>query len=708
MQTIRSVQRLAEVQTLRPLVKVYQDFRGGLNTDAAPDNLADNELMTADNCDLDEHGAVSRRRGTRPLCYSGTAPAQTGMAATQIKFADDASADDDYYNTWILLIVGGTGAGQKRAINDYNGTTKIATVNEAWSTQPDNASEYEVIPFYSAQVERLIAWPRNDGTETLLAVFSSGEPAYTLQKIGDDGKATQVCALNSIDIGFFFYRDCFCFTDGSQYRVYDGTNVQLMLPTDTPAALLAAAGAAGNPNGTYKYKVTFANSLGQEGPLGAEMTITVTNQKVELSNIPTLAGSYKRHIYRTTAGGGSTFKLLAELGTDEVSYLDDTADADLGADYVEQPADNDLEPIARCRLLLWHPKSFRVFAAGDSSDGPALYYSEANNPGYFKDVNVLYPTTADGPVYGIASFGEAMIAKYQGSDWAWKGTDPASDAEWTKLPSDQGTVSSRTIRLTPNSLTFLGQGGIISLSPGLVDYSIVLLTGDELVKNRAKNKVTNIIRSISNRSIACAVYDKTSERYLLAYTDTPGGARNNKALVLDWGLQAFTVYNGWAVNDFTQRANGDVLFGTNGYIVKIGQGYKDWDETAGDYKPISYVFEPKPWNLDYPFNEKRNKYFLLAAKQPKAESSGIDELTITSGYKSVKFSDISLDESFVWGKQWGLKWGWTDLVTKKMDCRLVGARFQVRVEDNRIGEALTIYGFAFEFITDKPRGGKVS
>ena len=40
----------------------------------------------------------------------------------------------------------GTGAGQTRQVTDYNGTTKVATVNLAWTTNPSTDSEYIVHP----------------------------------------------------------------------------------------------------------------------------------------------------------------------------------------------------------------------------------------------------------------------------------------------------------------------------------------------------------------------------------------------------------------------------------------------------------------------------------------------------------------------------------------------------------------------------------
>ena len=46
---------------------MFADFRAGLNTDSAPDHLADNEVAVADNIDLSEHGGVKTRLGLQAV-----------------------------------------------------------------------------------------------------------------------------------------------------------------------------------------------------------------------------------------------------------------------------------------------------------------------------------------------------------------------------------------------------------------------------------------------------------------------------------------------------------------------------------------------------------------------------------------------------------------------------------------------------------------
>jgi len=76
---------------------------------------------------------------------SGTA--QTGSTSTTIKLATGASATDDAYNGMYVTITSGTGNGQERLITDYVGSTRVATVDTAWTTTPDNTSVYALRVF---------------------------------------------------------------------------------------------------------------------------------------------------------------------------------------------------------------------------------------------------------------------------------------------------------------------------------------------------------------------------------------------------------------------------------------------------------------------------------------------------------------------------------------------------------------------------------
>jgi hypothetical protein len=80
-----------------------------------------------------------------------TGTAQAGGAST-ITLDAGAIAVDDIYNGATITITGGTGSGQSRVISDYVGSTKVATVSTAWTTQPNSTSTFSV----STQVNQYI------------------------------------------------------------------------------------------------------------------------------------------------------------------------------------------------------------------------------------------------------------------------------------------------------------------------------------------------------------------------------------------------------------------------------------------------------------------------------------------------------------------------------------------------------------------------
>ena len=84
---------------------------------------------------------------------SGTA--QAGSANT-ITLKSASSATNDIYVGMFIEITSGTGVGQTRLCEDYNGTTKVLEVSPAWTTAPDNTSQYDITSFKAAAVNQYI------------------------------------------------------------------------------------------------------------------------------------------------------------------------------------------------------------------------------------------------------------------------------------------------------------------------------------------------------------------------------------------------------------------------------------------------------------------------------------------------------------------------------------------------------------------------
>ena len=84
---------------------------------------------------------------------SGAAQAGT---STTITLKATSSATDDIYNGMYVTITSGTGAGQIRIIEDYVGSTKVATVTPAWTTAPTSASNYAITTWITESVNQYV------------------------------------------------------------------------------------------------------------------------------------------------------------------------------------------------------------------------------------------------------------------------------------------------------------------------------------------------------------------------------------------------------------------------------------------------------------------------------------------------------------------------------------------------------------------------
>lgn len=88
--------------------------------------------------------AVDGRRIFREQLSGDAGTAQSGSTSTTIKLRAGASFSDEAYKNLSISIISGTGSGQVKTITGYVGSTRVATVNSAWTTTPNNTSVYKI------------------------------------------------------------------------------------------------------------------------------------------------------------------------------------------------------------------------------------------------------------------------------------------------------------------------------------------------------------------------------------------------------------------------------------------------------------------------------------------------------------------------------------------------------------------------------------
>ena len=351
----------------------------------------------------------------------------------------------------------------------------------------------------------------------------------------------------------------------------------------------------------------------------------------------------------------------------------------------------------------------RCYFTGNSEDPSAVYYSEFADPTKVLNTSIMYPTTGDGPATGIGIFGDSVLVHYDNNSiWKWSGIDPEDDATWTEVPAGVSAVSARTINLTPNSLSFLSQGAWTAMNPVILHYSTGMQPGEEVVRNLAKKKVEKIIRNIADPKKAVSIFDAKRQRSLLAYTGE-GAVRNNYILVYDWSLGAFSRYTDIQANDLLYRLNGDILVATNGYILRLTDGY-----LQADGSPVKLDILTKQYNLDYPYHKKRITRLFMTLWNPEEAESEVTVRVFVDGFLESEIIETTLYDSFVWGDEWGARWGSKSLITTRTKVSASGHRVQVEFineEYDALGNPedveCIIYGLAFEFRPSRAKGTRL-
>ncbi len=126
------------------------------------------------------NAAANATGGLATIKRGGTA--QAG-ASSSITLDAGASSSDDFYIGDVVQIISGTGAGQSRIVTDYVGSTKVATVDTAWTTNPSSDSVFVLI------AQGIVGVTETDVAEAVLdATASSHNTAGTIgEKINDIG-----------------------------------------------------------------------------------------------------------------------------------------------------------------------------------------------------------------------------------------------------------------------------------------------------------------------------------------------------------------------------------------------------------------------------------------------------------------------------------------------------------------------------------------
>jgi hypothetical protein len=174
--------------------RVYVDTNGdktgyklasdGLALVTAPiANAVWDEVLTGATHNIASSAGRRLRQLASVIVRAGTAQGP-GTGNNQIQLDAGASATNGEYDPGLIFIETGTGAGQARLILQYNGSTKVATVDRDWRVNPDNTSEFVILADAGRNsVNEGLAQGGTSTTITLNASASASDDAYNGQLV---------------------------------------------------------------------------------------------------------------------------------------------------------------------------------------------------------------------------------------------------------------------------------------------------------------------------------------------------------------------------------------------------------------------------------------------------------------------------------------------------------------------------------------------
>lgn len=324
--------------------------------------------------------------------------------------------------------------------------------------------------------------------------------------------------------------------NGTDAKKTNGTLVQ-KFGIAAPAVSTAAAGAAGNPSGSYILYLTALNSnTGHESSLSVGIAVTVVAQKITLTfpatvfSVDTQITHVRAHIFKTgltdvpfrltntnvTPNAGAYDATYGGWTSATASLSIDVTDANINTLIIKSPGDHDNDPPpANARFIAFHGS--RMFA----TDGIDLWYSEVDKPESFSPNRVEPINQNDGQtLLAFASVTDHHLVIWKDrSTHALTGPDDPNTWEVVEVDLSVGLKAIRSIVVIEGEVWWEAEQGFFKLSAG------------KALPERMDLPISDRTEVLNRLQIANSVgaYDVLRQRILFAVAEE--GETNNTALI---------------------------------------------------------------------------------------------------------------------------------------------------------------------------------
>lgn len=492
-------------------------------------------------------------------------------------------------------------------------------------------------------------------------------------------------------------------SDFTRHGVYPATSTMTVATAPTGVGL----------TGAYVYKMTYVNSYSVESDVSpVTTTLTVSNQNLRITNIPTAPQSYgvaSRRIYRTVTSG-TAFKLLTTISDNTTTTYDDaTADASLGA---TAPTDNGVPPLYNS--IVYHQN--RLFAL-DPSNLNYVKFSNYGEPHLWATANFrkVGDNTSD-LCRGLAVFDNAIYVLCDNSKWLIYITDPSDDSTWQvlKVKGAHGSKSPFCLLDVNDGLLFpaiqndkfVGFGMVKGTSQAQSQTLLTINTvGSDLLSKRIEPDMFDVNDTYAG-NISGLVY---KNKAYITLTKDSSNTMNNRIYVYDFSIDNITKqqkavwapYTGWNAAQFTIW-NGNLYFGTSqatGFIYQAETSTYNDDGTAIN----SYFWTKEYSGYDGEFSYNKDfRYVRLLVDLPGAYYMNVAYRADSDDSDGTNLQ-VSLDPGgSLWGVMvWGVdNWGGGILRDEK-EVKLGGVRgkrIQFKFSNqNTVNQMFKVHWFSFAY-----------
>lgn len=440
---------------------------------------------------------------------------------------------------------------------------------------------------------------------------------------------------------------------------------------------------AGNPNGDYRYKITYVNTaLVESNPSDASTTFTVASKQISLTSLPVAPQSWgvaSRRIYRTVAGGSTYLRVATVSDNSTTSYDDNVADGSLG---VAAPSDNGVPPLYSA--IIYHQN--RLFMIGNDN---LVWYTNLDEPYTVGATNFLTvgDQSADMPI-ALGVYNNVLAIFCQQNVWLYymPDTTPGNwqrikckSAYTSKSPFGVFTYKNKLGFAAIQNDKFVGVGAISGDAVEQDSATLSVMTvGGDLKTDRIEPDMFDMVEAYVG-NISSIVF---KNKAYVTMTKGTGATTNNRVYVMDFSIsnlsknqkEAWVPWTGLSAAQFAVYA-GSLYYGSSsatGFVYKMASGVYTDDGTAiNSYywtKEVAGDGDESSFNKDFRYAnllvDLAGAYYMSVAVRTDSDSGD------GTNYQLDLDPNASTWGSMVWGRD---TWG-AGATQKDMRLYLAGAR----------------------------------